>query len=213
MDSEGKTELPGGTTCSSQSPVLWQLIPSCTPSFLLSPTRAAPWVVCNSMPQASTLVPEKEPHRTARDERWLSAQPRPVYRPPCDGVPAGVNTRRWSSRRSTTVLFTPGSLKPLLLMGHYDVVHVAALSVDQWTHPTYSGYFDGEFDRHWGSPGEEIRASRTVVLSFGFDEEAGGLSRPSLSRPHLATYCLQSVQDARYIAAALLERFGPDSSP
>ncbi|KAJ7737719.1 hypothetical protein B0H16DRAFT_1730220 [Mycena metata] len=48
-------------------------------------------------------------------------------------------------------------------------------------------------DHHRGSPGEEIRASRTVVLSFGFDEEAGG------------------VHGARYIAAALLERFGPDS--
>ncbi|KAK7059850.1 carboxypeptidase S [Favolaschia claudopus] len=102
------------------------------------------------------------------------------------------------------------SLKPLLLMGHYDVVPVAPLSADQWTHPPYSGYFDGE--SIWGRGSSDDKSgvigimiaieslldqgfapTRTVVLSFGFDEEAGG------------------YHGAGYLGPALLERFGPDS--
>ncbi|KAK7036266.1 carboxypeptidase S [Favolaschia claudopus] len=102
------------------------------------------------------------------------------------------------------------SLKPLLLMGHYDVVPVAASSVDQWTHPPYSGHYDGE--NIWGRGSSDDKSgvigmmtaievllerdftpTRTVILSFGFDEEAGG------------------PEGARYLASTLLERLGPDS--
>ncbi|KAJ7117493.1 carboxypeptidase S [Mycena epipterygia] len=105
---------------------------------------------------------------------------------------------------------TDASLKPLLLMGHYDVVPVAPLSADQWTHPAYSGYFDGEI--LWGRGSADDKngvigiltsiesllekkfvPTRTVVLSFGFDEEAGG------------------YHGAGHLGPALLERFGPDS--
>ncbi|KAJ7737718.1 hypothetical protein B0H16DRAFT_1730219 [Mycena metata] len=101
-------------------------------------------------------------------------------------------------------------LKPILLMGHYDVVPVAPLSADQWTHPPYSGHFDGKFI--WGRGSSDDKSSvigiliaieallergfkphRSVVLSFGFDEEAGG------------------YHGAQYLAAALVDRFGPDS--
>ncbi|KAJ7636725.1 carboxypeptidase S [Roridomyces roridus] len=102
------------------------------------------------------------------------------------------------------------SLKPLLLMGHYDVVPVAPLSVDEWTHPAYSGHFDGEFiwgrgcaDDKSGVIGilttiellleNDFKPTRTIVLSFGFDEEAGGF------------------HGAGHLGPALLERFGPDS--
>ncbi|KAJ7512330.1 hypothetical protein B0H11DRAFT_1698767 [Mycena galericulata] len=101
-------------------------------------------------------------------------------------------------------------LKPLLLMGHYDVVPVAPLSADQWTHPAYSGYFDGESVWGRGSSDDKsgvigilttievllekgFKPTRTVVLSFGFDEEAGG------------------YHGAGHLGPALLERFGPDS--
>ncbi|KAJ7865373.1 carboxypeptidase S [Mycena olivaceomarginata] len=102
------------------------------------------------------------------------------------------------------------TLRPLLLMGHYDVVPVAPSSVEQWTHPPYSGYFDGE--TIWGRGSSDDKSgvigiltaievllehdftpTRTVVLSFGFDEEAGG------------------YQGAGHLAPALLERFGRDS--
>ena len=36
------------------------------------------------------------------------------------------------------------SLKPLLLAAHQDVVPVNPDTVDEWTHPPYSGYFDGQ---------------------------------------------------------------------
>ncbi|KAF7354336.1 Carboxypeptidase S [Mycena venus] len=102
------------------------------------------------------------------------------------------------------------TLKPILLMGHYDVVPVASSSVDQWTHPPYSGHFDGE--AIWGRGSLDDKAgvigmmmaievllehkftpSRTIILSFGFDEEAGG------------------YQGAGHLAPALLDRFGPNS--
>ncbi|KAJ6529669.1 hypothetical protein B0H19DRAFT_968101 [Mycena capillaripes] len=102
------------------------------------------------------------------------------------------------------------SLKPLLLMGHYDVVPVAPVTVDQWTHPPYSGYFDGEHIWGRGSSDDksgvigvmtaietlldhEFTPTRTIVLSFGFDEEAGG------------------YHGAANLGRTLLERFGPDS--
>ncbi|KAJ7245403.1 hypothetical protein B0H12DRAFT_1127803 [Mycena haematopus] len=95
-------------------------------------------------------------------------------------------------------------------MGHYDVVPVAPLSADQWTFPAYSGHFDGE--NIWGRGSSDDKSgvigilttieslletgfapARTVVLSFGFDEEAGG------------------YHGAGYLGPALLDRFGPDS--
>ncbi|KAJ7836040.1 carboxypeptidase S [Mycena olivaceomarginata] len=102
------------------------------------------------------------------------------------------------------------SLKTILLMGHYDVVPVAPLSADQWTFPAYSGHFDGE--NIWGRGSTDDKSgvigiltaievllekgfapTRTVVLSFGFDEEGGGF------------------HGAAHLGPALLERFGPDS--
>ncbi|KAI0067051.1 carboxypeptidase S [Artomyces pyxidatus] len=83
------------------------------------------------------------------------------------------------------------SAKPLLLMAHSDVVPVDPTSVSDWIHPPYSGYFDGE--RLWGRGSSDDKSgligilaaieslieskfnpSRTIVLSFGFDEEASG---------------------------------------
>ncbi|KAJ7281786.1 hypothetical protein C8J57DRAFT_82743 [Mycena rebaudengoi] len=40
------------------------------------------------------------------------------------------------------------SLKPVLLAAHQDVVPVEPLTYGEWTHPPYSGYFDGR--RIWG---------------------------------------------------------------
>ncbi|KAF7348691.1 Carboxypeptidase S [Mycena venus] len=96
---------------------------------------------------------------------------------------------------------------PLL---YADVVPVAPLSADQWTFPPYSGHFDGE--SVWGRGSSDDKSgvigimmtievllekgftpARTVVLSFGFDEEVGG------------------PQGAGHLGPALLERFGPDS--
>jgi Gly-Xaa carboxypeptidase len=97
--------------------------------------------------------------------------------------------------------------KPLLLMAHQDVVPVAKTTVDAWTHPPFSGFYDGKYI--WGRGASDCKNSlvalmetieellgagfkpkRTVVLSFGFDEEISG------------------QEGAGHLAPFLLERYG-----
>lgn len=101
------------------------------------------------------------------------------------------------------------ALKPTVLMAHQDVVPVAEDTVDQWTYPPFSGAFDGKLI--WGRGaadckntligtleavelllGAGFEPKRTLVLSFGFDEEISG------------------VQGAKSLAAVLLSRYGPN---
>jgi Gly-Xaa carboxypeptidase len=103
-----------------------------------------------------------------------------------------------------------GSLKPILLAAHQDVVPVDKTTIDQWVHPPYSGHYDGRL--LWGRGASDDKSSliaimsaietllehkftptRGVVLAFGFDEEASGL------------------HGARTISQHLLESFGKDS--
>ncbi|KAI9374109.1 hypothetical protein BJX61DRAFT_541148 [Aspergillus egyptiacus] len=95
--------------------------------------------------------------------------------------------------------------KPILFTAHQDVVPIDDAS--DWTHPPFSGYFDGEFV--WGRGSSDCKnkligtlsvvedlldqdwiPSRPVVLAFGFDEEA------------------QGFQGAGTIAQVLEERYG-----
>lgn len=90
-------------------------------------------------------------------------------------------------------------LKPLLLMAHTDVVPVDPQTVDLWTHPPYSGFFDGEII--WGRGVSDcknlligtleaveqlikdgFKPQRTVILSFGHDEESTGYGAAHLSK-------------------------------
>jgi Gly-Xaa carboxypeptidase len=83
------------------------------------------------------------------------------------------------------------SLQPTLLMAHQDVVPVLKDTISEWTHPPWSGYYDGEFI--WGRGASDCKNTliasleavtalleagfepkRTVLLSFGFDEECSG---------------------------------------
>ena len=100
---------------------------------------------------------------------------------------------------------TDTSKKPLVLMAHQDVVPVPHATVSSWTHPPFSGFFDGKYV--WGRGASDCKnqliaimsaiealiaadftPQRTVLLSFGFDEEisgregAGHLSQFLLSR-------------------------------
>lgn len=102
------------------------------------------------------------------------------------------------------------SLKPTLLMAHQDVVPVPKSTVEQWTHPPFSGFYDGRFV--WGRGSSDcknqligvleavealVEASfmprRTIILSFGFDEEISG------------------VRGARNLARRLVEKYGHTS--
>ncbi|KAJ4473875.1 Zn-dependent exopeptidase [Lentinula aciculospora] len=84
------------------------------------------------------------------------------------------------------------SLKPLLLTAHQDVVPVDWSNEDRWIHRPYSGHYDGTWI--WGRGNHTVIVSltyyyritvnsllgagfnpqRTIVLAFGFDEEASG---------------------------------------
>ncbi|KAE9390692.1 carboxypeptidase S [Gymnopus androsaceus JB14] len=105
---------------------------------------------------------------------------------------------------------TNSSLKPYILAAHQDVVPVNPETVSTWTHPPYSGFFDGE--NIWGRGASDDKASltaimltletliekewtpeRTIVLAFGFDEEASG------------------IYGAKYLGKALEETYGRDA--
>ncbi|KAI3335166.1 peptidase family M20/M25/M40 [Ustulina deusta] len=106
---------------------------------------------------------------------------------------------------------TDASLSPTVLMAHQDVVPVAEATVDQWTHPPYSGFFDGNYIWGRGSSdcknnligileavelllGAGFEPKRTVLLSFGFDEEISG------------------HQGAGHLAEFLIDRYGKDGA-
>lgn len=100
-------------------------------------------------------------------------------------------------------------LKPLLLMAHQDVVPVPNATVGAWTHPPFSGYYDGK--SVWGRGSSDCKnqliavmeamelfidagfePKRTIVLSFGFDEEISGR------------------EGAGHLAPFLFKRYGKD---
>nr|GAT46769.1 Gly-X carboxypeptidase [Mycena chlorophos] len=101
------------------------------------------------------------------------------------------------------------SLKPILLAAHQDVVPVEPRTYSNWTHPPFSGYFDGKYIWGRGSADDKdgliailsavetlisngFKPTRTVVLAFGFDEEATGR------------------QGARTLSVAMHEIYGSD---
>jgi len=94
------------------------------------------------------------------------------------------------------VLFTwkgsDASLKPMLLMGHQDVVPIEPGTDNKWTHPPFSGEIAEGFIWGRGTMDDKVtvvgvleavdlllvegfQPKRTVFLAFGQDEEIGGL--------------------------------------
>ena len=96
-----------------------------------------------------------------------------------------------NNRSSPGRALTP-SLKPILLLGHQDVVPIEDGTETRWTHPPFSGQLaDGYI---WGRGtlddkmaviglleavdlllSKAFQPKRTVILAFGQDEEVGGL--------------------------------------
>lgn len=108
-----------------------------------------------------------------------------------------VHSRLRRETVSHSLLYTwPGThaaLKPILLMGHMDVVPVEPGTEDQWQEEPFGGRISGGFI--WGRGaidnksavvgtleavemllGEGFRPARTVYLAYGHDEEVGGTS-------------------------------------
>ncbi len=84
------------------------------------------------------------------------------------------------------------ALKPILLMGHQDVVPIEAGTESTWTHPGFSGEIADGFIWGRGTMDDKqtivgvleavdlllakgFRPTRTIYLAFGQDEEIGGL--------------------------------------
>jgi carboxypeptidase PM20D1 len=82
-------------------------------------------------------------------------------------------------------------LKPMLLMGHMDVVPVDAATEKHWTHPPFSGQIAGGYIWGRGTMDDKVsvlgileaveyllsvdfQPQRTIYLAFGHDEEIGG---------------------------------------
>ncbi|RJE17858.1 Carboxypeptidase, partial [Aspergillus sclerotialis] len=82
-------------------------------------------------------------------------------------------------------------LKPILFMAHQDVVPIADAS--DWTHPPFSGYYNATDGFLWGRGAsdcknvliallsvledlleQDFQPERTILFSFGFDEESHG---------------------------------------
>ncbi|KAL2140428.1 hypothetical protein VTI28DRAFT_3811 [Corynascus sepedonium] len=101
------------------------------------------------------------------------------------------------------------SLKPTLLMAHQDTVPVPPETISSWTYPPWSGEYDGTYV--WGRGASDCKnqliatmetlellleanfqPKRSILLSFGFDEECSG------------------KQGASHLAAAIEERYGKD---
>ncbi|KAH8913971.1 Zn-dependent exopeptidase, partial [Atractiella rhizophila] len=78
-----------------------------------------------------------------------------------------------------------------MLMAHQDTVPVNMATLDQWDYPPWSGHYDGTYV--WGRGASDCKTlliselqavtllikqgftpRRTIILSFGFDEETGG---------------------------------------
>jgi Gly-Xaa carboxypeptidase len=101
------------------------------------------------------------------------------------------------------------ALKPTLLMAHQDTVPVPPETISSWTYPPWSGEYDGKYI--WGRGASDCKneliaametlellleagfhPKRTILLSFGFDEECSG------------------KQGASHLAAFLQRRYGND---
>ncbi|SSD60957.1 related to Carboxypeptidase S [Saccharomycodes ludwigii] len=107
----------------------------------------------------------------------------------------------------------PKDSKPFLLMAHQDVVPFDPSTVSRWTYPPFSGHYDKKTDTLYGRGSTDTKkllishlealelliaanwepSKRPILLSYGFDEERGG------------------IDGASAIAKFILERYGPDS--
>lgn len=102
------------------------------------------------------------------------------------------------------------TLKPILFMGHQDVVPVEPVTLDDWTYPPFEGVHDETYIYGRGASDckntvisyfqgfdklikDGFEPKRSIVLSLGFDEEIGG--------PY----------GASSLAEHLFERYGADS--
>lgn len=121
---------------------------------------------------------------------------------------------------------TDPTLKPTLLMAHQDVVPVPDSTKDDWTFPPFSGHYDGKFV--WGRGASDCKNQliailssvealitagfiprRTLILSFGFDEEISGREgAQNLAKHLLSSYGHNSMAAVVDEGAVNIESWG-----
>lgn len=95
---------------------------------------------------------------------------------------------------------TDETKKPIMLTAHQDVVPVPLDTLDQWTYPPYDGKYDGEYMYGRGVSDcknllialmgtvelllkeGDFNPERTIILAFGYDEEAAGKGAQEISQ-------------------------------
>lgn len=101
--------------------------------------------------------------------------------------------------------------KPIMLAAHQDVVPVSLETESQWKYPPFGGEFDGEFIYGRGVSDcknllmalmntielllkeGDFKPKRTIILSFGYDEEASGNGAKEISEYLLNKYGENSI--------------------
>ncbi len=138
-----------------------------------------------SLPTVSSLSDAQERNRQfATFQQFLA-----------DAFPNLHTTLRRETFNDFALLYTwqgtDSELKPLLLLSHQDVVPIEPGTESDWIHPPFSGAVDGGYV--WGRGawddkstlmasleaiemlvGQGVAPRRSVMLSFGHDEEIGG---------------------------------------
>lgn len=119
-------------------------------------------------------------------------------------------------------------LKPLLFMAHQDVVPIADAS--DWTHPPFSGYYNETDGFLWGRGSsdcknvliallsvledlleQDFQPERTILFSFGFDEESHGFLGAGSLAPFIEQrYGQNGVEFVLDEGGMGLESFGDD---
>ncbi|KAJ7435957.1 hypothetical protein B0H11DRAFT_2111863 [Mycena galericulata] len=119
------------------------------------------------------------------------------------------------------------SLQPIVLMAHQDTVPVPESTLARWTHPPFAGDLDDE-GWIWGRGTSDCKnlviahlsavsallaadftPTRTVHVTFGFDEEGGGVHSARAIAAHLEdVYGLGSLFLIVDEGGGLLDRFG-----
>lgn len=103
------------------------------------------------------------------------------------------------------------SKKPIMLTAHQDVVPVPHETIDQWTFPPFEGGFDGKYLYGRGVSDcknllialmgtiellleeDKFKPQRTIILAFGYDEEAAGKGAEEISEYLVNKYGSDSI--------------------
>lgn len=101
---------------------------------------------------------------------------------------------------------TDESKEPIMLTAHYDVVPIQEATLDQWTYPPFEGGYDGKYVYGRGvSDCKDLlvglmetveillsegifKPKRTIILSFGYDEEAAGTGAEEINKHLISKY-------------------------